>query len=146
MLNALKPAQGSRKRRKICGRGNAAGRGTTAGRGTKGQKSRAGSGRRHIFEGGQTPLLQRQPKLGGFKNPNRIEYEVINVDLLEKNLPAGSYDTEALKKENIVKTKYPVKLLSRGDVKKKFSLTVHCASKSAVEKIEKAGGKVTLLK
>ena len=145
MLHSLKAAPGSRKARKRAGRGNSAGRGTTAGRGTKGQGSRSGKGRNRIFEGGQTPLLQRQPKLGGFKNPNRIDYEVINVGSLEEKLDAGSYDVEALKERNLISTSKRVKLLSRGEVKKKFDLTVHAASKSAKEAIEKAGGKVTVL-
>ena len=143
MLHSLKPAPGSRKSKKRAGRGNSAGRGTTAGRGTKGQGSRSGSSRNRIFEGGQTPLLQRQPKLGGFKNPNRIDYEVVNLSSLE-DLAAGKYDTEALKKHKIVSTGKRVKLLARGEVKKKFDITVHAASKTAIVAIEKAGGTVTV--
>jgi large subunit ribosomal protein L15 len=145
MLHSLKAAPGSRKSSKRAGRGNSAGRGTTAGRGTKGQGSRSGSSRNRIFEGGQTPLLQRQPKFGGFKNPNRIEYEVVNVADLEETLSAGKYDVESLKEHKLVSTGKRVKLLARGEVKKKFDLTVHAASKSATEAIEKAGGKVTVL-
>lgn len=146
MLHSLKPAPGSRKPRKRAGRGNSAGRGTTAGRGTKGQGSRSGrKGKLFTFEGGQTPLLQRQPKLGGFKNPNRVDYEVINIGTLEEKLSAGKYDIESLKQQKLIRTGKRVKLLSRGDVKKKFDLTVHAASKKAVEAIEKAGGNVTLL-
>ena len=144
MLHSLKAAPGSRKSSKRAGRGNSAGRGTTAGRGTKGQGSRSGSSLNRIFEGGQTPLLQRQPKLGGFKNPNRVEYEVVNVASLEEHLTAGKYDTEALKANKLVSTGKRVKLLARGDVKKKFEITVHAASKTAVKAIEKAGGKVTV--
>jgi large subunit ribosomal protein L15 len=144
MLNSLKAAPGSRKSRKRAGRGNSAGRGTTAGRGTKGQGSRSGSSRNRIFEGGQTPLLQRQPKLGGFKNPNRVEYEVVNLGSLEEKLDAGKYDVEALKASKLIATGKRVKLLARGEVKKKFDITVHSASKAAIEAIEKAGGKVTV--
>lgn len=142
MLNTLKPAPGSRKSSKRAGRGNSAGRGTTAGRGTKGQGSRSGSKSNRIFEGGQTPLMVRQPKLGGFNNPNRVEYEVVNLDTLEEKLAAGKYDVAALKENNIVSTGKRIKLLARGEVKKKFEITVHAASKIAKEAIEKAGGKV----
>lgn len=145
MLHSLKAAPGSRKSSKRAGRGNSAGRGTTAGRGTKGQGSRSGSSRNRIFEGGQTPLLQRQPKLGGFTNPNRIEYEVVNLGSLEETLAAGKYDIDALKEHKLVSTGKRVKLLARGEVQKKFDITVHAASKSAKEAIEKAGGNVTLL-
>lgn len=145
MLHTLKAAPGSRKSRKRAGRGRGAGRGTTAGRGTKGQGSRSGKKTRATFEGGQTPLLQRQPKLGGFTNPNRVEYEVVNVGDIEEKLAAGTYDIEALQQCHLVRTGKCVKLLSRGEVKKKFDLTVHAASKAAVEAIGKAGGKVTTL-
>ena len=145
MLNNLKPAPGSRKKSIRRGRGNSAGKGTTAGRGTKGYGSRAGSSTRLNFEGGQTPLLMRQPKLGGFRNPNHKEYEVLNVGDLEQKADAGKYDVQALKAQKVVCTNKPVKLLSRGEVKKKFDLTVHAASKAAIAAIEKAGGKVTVL-
>lgn len=145
MLHSLSPTPGSRKSRKRVARGNSAGGGTTAGRGTKGQQSRSGAKRRFGFEGGQTPLLSRQPKLGGFTNPNRKEYEVLNLDTLEAKLEAGSYDVAALRAAKIVCTKKPVKILSRGELKKKFDLSVHAASKAAKEAIEKAGGKVTIV-
>ena len=145
MLHNLRPSPGSRKKARRAGRGNSAGRGTTAGRGTKGQQSRSGASRRFGFEGGQTPLLSRQPKLGGFKNPNRKEYEVINLSTLEEKLSAGKYDVTGLRDQKVVRTKKPVKILGRGEVKKKFELTVDAASKSAIEAIEKAGGKVEVL-
>ena len=143
-LSMLSPAPGSRKARKRVGRGNSAGGGTTAGRGTKGQGSRSGHRSRFGFEGGQSPLLRRQPKFGGFTNPNRVEYEVVNVSDLEEKLSAGSYDQVALREANVVSTKKPIKLLARGEVKKKFTLTVDAASKTAQEAITKAGGKVTI--
>lgn len=147
MLNTLKPAPGSRKKARRAGRGSSAGRGMTAGRGMKGQKSRSGKsgGSKGVFEGGQTPLLVRQPKLGGFRNPKRTEYEVVNVADLETALDAGKVDIDTLKAANLVRTGKPVKLLARGDVKKKFDITVHAASKAAKEAVEKAGGKVTVL-
>lgn len=143
--HSVKPVPGSRSSKKRVARGNSAGGGTTAGRGTKGQQARSGKGRRFGFEGGQTPLLRRQPKLGGFRNPKRVEYEVVNLDALEEKLDAGSYDIAALREKKLVTTSKPVKLLARGELKKKFDLTVHAASKSAVEAVSKAGGKVTFV-
>lgn len=146
MLHTLKPAPGSRKKSIRRGRGNSAGKGTTAGRGTKGYGSRSGSKTKLNFEGGQTPLLMRQPKLGGFRNPNHKEFEVVNVGDLEQKVAAGTYDVKDLKAKKMISTNKPVKLLSRGEVKKKFNITVNAASKAAIAAIEKAGGKVTTLK
>jgi large subunit ribosomal protein L15 len=86
----------------------------------------------------------RQPKLQGFRNPNKIQYEVFNLDTLEQKLPAGSYDAAALREHKLLRTKLPAKLLSRGAVTKKFTLTVAAASKKAKEAVEKAGGSVTI--
>jgi len=144
MLHTLKPAPGSRKARKRVARGTSGKGGLTAGRGTKGQQSRSGKGRRFGFEGGQTPLLRRQPKLGGFRNPRRKEYEVLTLKVLEEKLVAGSYDIAALRSAKLVRTKKPVKLLATGSVKKKFTLTVNAASKAASEAITKAGGSVQI--
>jgi len=144
MLNQLRPAPGSKRTRKRKGRGNSAGGGTTAGKGTKGQRSRAGASRKFGFEGGQTPLLMRQPKLGGFRNPNRVEYEVVNLADLER-LSAGSYDIAALREAKLLRTKRPVKVLGRGEVTKKLELKVNAASKTAKEVIEKAGGSVSIV-
>lgn len=118
MLHSLKAAPGSRKARKRVGRGSSSGTGTTAGRGTKGQQARTGKGRRFGFEGGQTPLVRRQPKLGGFRNPNSVSHEVVNVGDLEKHLDAGTYDVDALRASKLVRTGKQVKLLSRGEVKR----------------------------
>lgn len=145
MLHVLRPNPGSKKRRKRVARGNSSGTGTTAGRGTKGQQSRVGKGRKFGFEGGQVPLLVRQPKMGGFTQPRRAEYEPLNIDTLETMLEAGTYDVQALRAKKILRTKKPVKLLSRGSVTKKFSLSVHAASKSALEAVKKAGGTVTII-
>ncbi|MDA1209063.1 MAG: 50S ribosomal protein L15 [bacterium] len=145
-IHTLSSAPGSRKSCKRVGRGNSAGGGTTAGRGTKGQHSRAGRGKRFGFEGGQTPLLGRQPKLGGFRNPNRVEFEVINLSTLEEKLTAGSYDQAALRQNDIISTKRPIKLLAKGEVKKKFTLTLDAASKAAIAAVEKAGGTVEVSK
>jgi len=146
MLHTIAPAPGSRKNKKRVARGNSAGGGTTAGRGTKGQQSRSGYKHNFGFEGGQTPLLRRQPKIGGFTNPNRKEFEPINIATLEEKLAAGSYDEAALRNAKLLRTKKPVKLLARGEVKKKFTLTVHATSAKAKAAVEAAGGTVNIVK
>ncbi len=147
MLHTLKPAPGSRKKRKRVARGNSAGGGTTAGKGTKGQDARSGKGKRNPgFEGGQVPLVRRQPKLGGFTRPRRVTFEPLNLDTLEKMLEPGTYTVNDLRLKKIIRTKNPVKLLSRGSISKKFDLTVHAASKSAKEAMKKAGGTLTIAK
>lgn len=146
MLHSIRPTKGSRTSKKRVARGSSAGGGTTAGRGTKGQNARTGGGKRYRgFEGGQTPLMRRQPKLGGFRSPGRTEYEVLNIATLEAQLEAGTYTVESLKAARLLATKKPVKLLANGTVSKKFDLTVHAASKAAKEAIVKAGGTVTTL-
>src|SRR5688572_18923878 len=107
MLHSLRPAHGSKKPRKRLARGNASGTGTTAGRGTKGQHARTGKGRRLGFEGGQTPLLRRQPKLGGFKRSRKVSFEPLNLSTLERLLPAGSYTMDDLRSKRILATKRP---------------------------------------
>ncbi len=146
MLHTLKPNYGSTKQKKRVARGNGSGQGTTAGRGTKGQQSRTGKGRKPGFEGGQTPIARRQPKLGGFIAPRRPDYEILNLDVLESKLEAGTYDKDSLSKARLVDGGRPVKVLGRGKVTKKFALTVHAVSDSAKEAIEKAGGSVTIAK
>jgi large subunit ribosomal protein L15 len=145
MLHALSPAPGSTRPRKRVGRGIAAGGGKTAGRGTKGQGARTGKGHRFGFEGGQIPLLRRQPKLGGFRNPNRQSYEIVNLRDLEAKLDPGSYNLAALRERGILRTAKPVKLLGDGCLTKKLSLEVHAASRSARSAVEKAGGSVTIV-
>ena len=146
MLHTFSPAPGSKRPRKRVARGNSAGGGTTAGRGTKGQQARTGKGRRFGFEGGQVPLLMRQPKLGGFKRKRRREFEPVNVGELEEVLEAGSYTVAMLRSQRIVRGKGPVKLLGAGKLTKKFSITVNAASKSAKDAVVKAGGSVTIVK
>ena len=145
-LHALKPARGSKKLKKRVARGNSSNGGTTAGRGTKGQQSRTGKGRKFGFEGGQNPLIRKQPKLGGFTPPHQKKYEVVNVGDLEQALPDGAYDVAALRAKRLIRTNLPVKLLSRGELKKKFELSVHAVSDTARAAVEKAGGKVTIVK
>lgn len=146
MLHSLRPATGSRKSAKRVARGNSGKGGTTAGRGTKGQQSRTGKGRNHGFEGGQVPLIRRQPKLGGFTAINHKQYEVINLATLEKTLDAGTYTLADLLKKRLVRKGTLVKLLGQGTVSKKFDLQVHAASKAAKAALTKAGGSLTLVR
>ncbi len=146
MLHTLKPNPGSRRTRKKVARGNSGGGGTTAGRGTKGQHARTGKGYRFGFEGGQVPLIRRQPKLGGFTHPRREDFEPLNIDTLEASLDAGTYDPAGLREKKLLRTNQRVKLLSRGTVSKKFALSVHAASEKAKQAVEKAGGTVTIIK
>lgn len=145
MLHTLKPNKGSTQKRGRVARGNGSGNGTTGGRGQKGQQSRTGKGRKLGFEGGQTPLIRRQPKLGGFTHPRREDMEVLNLDSLEAKVPAGSYDLADLVSHRLISGSRPVKLLGRGALTKKISVTVNAASKSAKASIEKAGGSVTIV-
>ncbi len=145
MLHTLRPNPGSRTSHKRVARGNSGKGGTTAGRGTKGQQSRVGKGRRFGFEGGQVPLIRRQPKMGGFTHPRRQDYEPLNLDTLEEKLEAGAYDIAALREKRILRTSNPVKLLSRGTVSKKFALSVHAVSAKAKQAVEKAGGSVIII-
>lgn len=145
MLHQLSPAAGSRKRLKRVARGNSGNGGTTAGRGTKGQQARAGAKRRLFSEGGQATLFRRQPKLGGFNNPNRIDFEIVNLDTLEQFLEPGSYDRDGLKAAGVIRTKKPVKLLARGSVTKKFALTIDAVSDKARQAVEAAGGKIEVV-
>lgn len=143
-LHDLKPAEGSRKNRKRVGRGPASGTGKTSGRGLNGQKSRAGGGKGAGFEGGQTPLARRLPKLPGFTNINRTEYLPVNVSRLEEKFNAGDVvDGAALKAAGIIKHEDAlVKVLGDGNITKALTVKVDKVSASAKAKIEAAGGKV----
>ena len=143
-LKDLKPAEGSRHSRKRVGRGNGSGYGKTAGRGLNGQKSRAGGGKRPGFEGGQTPLAMRLPKLPGFRNINRVEYLPVNVSRLEEKFEAGEVvNGESLKAKGIIKHEDAlVKVLGDGELTKALTVSVDKVSASAKTKIEAAGGKV----
>lgn len=143
-LKDLKPAEGSRHSRKRVGRGNGSGYGKTAGRGLNGQKSRAGGGKRPGFEGGQTPLAMRLPKLPGFRNINRVEYLPVNVSRLEEKFVAGEVvNGESLKAKGIIKHEDAlVKVLGDGELTKALTVSVDKVSASAKAKIEAAGGKV----
>lgn len=144
MLHSLRPASGSRRKTKRIARGNSGKGGTTGGRGTKGQHARTGKGMRFGFEGGQVPLMMRQPKLGGFKRTRKIHFEVLNIGELEA-LPAGTYTVADLVAKRIVRNGDAVKLLGDGALTKNVSIEVHAASKSAKDAIKKAGGAVTIV-
>jgi large subunit ribosomal protein L15 len=143
-IHDLFPAPGSRKERKRVGRGNGSGHGSTAGRGDKGQGSRAGGTKGPGFEGGQTPLAMRLPKLPGFKNRNRVEYAVVNVSRLDEIFVDGDViDAEALIAKGVVKSSVgPIKVLGDGEITKKLTVKVDKVSGPAKLKIEAAGGTV----
>ena len=143
-LKDLKPADGSRTNRKRKGRGPASGNGKTAGRGLNGQKSRAGGGKGNGFEGGQTPLARRLPKLPGFTNINRVEYVPVNVSRIEEKYEAGeTVNGETLKAKGIIKHADDlIKVLGDGEITKAVTVSVDKVSASAKAKIEAAGGKV----
>ena len=142
-LHNLKAPKGSRRARKRVGRGPGSGAGKTAGRGQKGQNSRSGGGVPAWFEGGQMPLQRRIPKRG-FKNRNRVEYQVVNVGDL--GVVDGDATPESLRRAGLVRSlRRPVKLLGGGEVAAAVTCRVHAASRSARAKIEAAGGSVSIL-
>ncbi len=143
-LHDLFPAPGSKKNRKRVGRGNGSGHGSTAGRGDKGQNSRAGGGKGPGFEGGQNPMHMRLPKLPGFKNRNKIEYNVVNVSRLDALFADGAVvDGESLLAAGVVKSaEAPIKVLGDGELTKKLTVKVDKVSGPAKTKIEAAGGTV----
>jgi len=142
-LHDLQPPSGSHKPPRRVGRGHGSGRGKTAGRGTKGQKSRAGASIPAWFEGGQTPLHVRTPKLHGFKNRFRIEYAPVNLASLAE-VPSGTLVTpDVLRHDGLLrssKTKSrPVKILGNGDAPKGVTIHAHAFTRSALEKLAAAG-------
>lgn len=150
VLSNLQFAEGSKKKRKRIGRGPGSGHGKTSTRGMNGAGSRAGNKWRAWFEGGQMPLQRRLPKFG-FTNPGRIEFQVLNLGKLQ-----GFYDKGTLSDQNlnpeilyklgiISKKKLPLKILGEGEFKQKLEITAHKFSKTAMEKIEKTGGKAITL-
>ncbi|RNE48885.1 50S ribosomal protein L15 [Corynebacterium alimapuense] len=140
-LHDLRPSKGANTPKTRVGRGEAS-KGKTAGRGTKGTRARKQVSA--AFEGGQMPLHMRLPKLKGFKNPNRVVFQVVNVSDLEIAFPQGGDVTLAdIVAKGLVRPKQPVKVLGNGDLGVKLNVTADKFSKSAVEKIEAAGGTVT---
>lgn len=145
-MSLLELRSKSKKSRKRLGRGTGSGHGTFCGRGVKGQNARAGGTRRPGFEGGQTPLSRKMPKLRGFRNPNQKTYSIINVGQLNIFENNAKVDLEALyNKKLLAKKGYPVKLLSGGELEKSLEITVHKASATAIKKVEDKKGKITLL-
>jgi len=146
-LSNLKPAAGSVKNKFRKGRGEASGNGGTSGRGHKGQKSRSGNSKKIGFEGGQMPLQRRVPKFG-FKNINRVEYNGINLDVIQK-LVDDKKITDTLSKDILVQHGLAhkndlIKILGRGELKAGITVTADKYTKTAQEAIEKAGGKAEL--
>jgi len=143
-LHDLRPPPGSRRNRKRVGRGPGSGTGKTAGRGHKGQGARSGGNVRPGFEGGQMPLQRRIPKRG-FKNFNRVEYQVVNVRDLSR-LPAGEVTPQTLREHGLIGTlALPVKILGTGETESAYQISAHACSAAAKAKIEGAGGTVTIL-
>ncbi|NQU67044.1 MAG: 50S ribosomal protein L15 [Candidatus Marinimicrobia bacterium] len=140
-LGNIKPAEGSVRGTKRIGRGNASGQGRTAGRGSNGYHARSGSKAKLYFEGGQMPLMRRLPKRG-FKNyPFRIDVQIVNLDQLS-NLKVESIDVNGMIEKGLIKKAgLPVKVLGGGDITSAMEICADMFSKSAIDKIEKAGGK-----
>lgn len=144
-LHDLRPAEGSNKKAKRVGRGIGSGHGKTATRGHKGQKARTGGGVRPGFEGGQMPLYRRIPKRG-FTNVFKKEFVVVNVKALNDFDDNTRVTPEMLIEKGIIKTiRDGVKILGDGELTKKLEVVAHAFSKSAIEKIEAAGGKAEVI-
>jgi large subunit ribosomal protein L15 len=146
-LHNLKPAEGSTKNRKRVGRGEGSKRGGTSTRGHKGAKSRSGYSRKVGFEGGQQPLQRRVPKFG-FTNPNRVEYNGVNIDTLQQLFESkkikSKVDKQILIDNGLVQKNDLVKILGRGELKSKLSVTADAFSSTAKAAIEKAGGSANI--
>ena len=146
-MKNLRPPVGAVKKKKIVGRGPGSGIGKTSGRGMNGQNSRSGGGVRPGFEGGQTPLVRRLPKRG-FKNSLFTTiYNVINICDLEKFENVSVFNLEKYNEFHLIKkSKLGLKILGFGNLTKKLEIHANAFSKSAIEKIEKAGGKIVIIK
>lgn len=144
MLDKLKPAEGSTKRRRRVGRGPGSGTGKTCGRGANGQGARSGGGVRPGFEGGQMPLQRRLPKRG-FTNMFRKEYSVVNLKDLARVPDVEVIDPDVMVKLRLARKGQPVKVLAVGDLDRAVTVRTHRISAAAAAKIEKAGGKVEII-
>ena len=146
MLNKLKRPQGITKRKKRVGRGRGSGHGKTSGKGEKGQNARASGGVRPGFEGGQMPLIRRVPKRGFTFTP-KPKYEIVSLESLNRFSAGAEVTPELLKAARLVgKKELHVKVLGDGDLKHPLNIKAHAFSKSALEKIKKAGGQASELK
>lgn len=143
-LHELRPKAGSHQKKTRRGRGLGSGLGKTAGRGHKGQKARSGGSIRPGFEGGQMPLQRRLPKRG-FKNPFRVEFEVVNVEALNRFDPDTVVTVDLLKEHRLVRRNLPVKILGTGDLSRALVVQANAFSKSAKDKIEAASGRVEVV-
>ncbi|MFQ5787500.1 MAG: 50S ribosomal protein L15 [Thermodesulfobacteriota bacterium] len=143
MLDNLNPQIGSKKEKKRVGRGKT-NRGKTSGRGHKGQRSRSGGSVSPWFEGGQTPLKLRSLKRG-FNNPNRITYDVVNINKLNIFDGSDQITTQELKKAGLVSGRNPVKILGGGELEKTLDVKANGFSKAAIKKIEEKGGKAEII-
>jgi large subunit ribosomal protein L15 len=144
-LHDVKAPRGARRSPRRVGRGTASGTGKTAGRGTKGQLARSGPGLPGWFEGGQTPLHMRVPKLRGFKPPTTVKHVALNVGQLAGYASDGKVSPETLAAKGLIRPGETVKVLGDGDVGAAFEVHAHAVSASARTKIEAAGGSVVLL-
>ena len=146
-LSNLKPAAGSTKNRKRIGRGTGSGRGGTSTRGHKGAGSRSGTSTKIGFEGGQMPLQRRVPKVG-FKNPNRVEYVGVNLDVLQElteKYSVTTIDLSTLREHGLASKNDLIKILGRGELKTKLEVTAHAFTATAQKAIEAAGGSIVKL-
>ena len=145
-LNSLKSNSGSRKKKLRKGRGIAAGQGACCGFGMRGQKSRSGRPTRPGFEGGQMPLYRRVPKLKHFEIVNQKNFSIINLSKLSEFKDNEVVNLDSLVKRNILfKPKFPLKILGNGEVNSKLKVQAHAFTKSAIEKIESAGGSCEII-
>ena len=146
-LENLTPAKGATKKSKRIGRGEGSGKGGTATRGTKGAQARAGYEHKIGFEGGQMPIQRRLPKFG-FKNPTRVEYKAVNVAAIQAL--AEAYSVSEISNEDLIRAGLAskndlIKVLGNGDITSAVTVTANAFSKSAVSKIEAAGGKAIVI-
>ena len=143
-LSELRAVPGSRKNRKRIGRGNGSGTGKTSGRGQKGQKSRSGGNPHPWFEGGQMPLYRRLPKRG-FTNIFRKEYEIVNLAQLAGLGMKDPITPEVMKGKRMIRNSKSVKILGNGELSDAVTVHAHKFSRSAIDKIEKSGGKAVII-
>ena len=141
----IRPQTGSRKPRRRLGRGTAQGQGKTAGRGTKGQLARTGPGLPGWFEGGQTPLHMRVPKLRGFKNRFRRTFVAVNVGQLAQYAAEGKLSPDTLAAKGLVGKDARIKVLGDGAITQRLEVHAHSVSATARQKIESAGGSIVLI-
>ncbi len=144
-LSTLKPAEGSRHRRKRLGCGESSGHGKTSGRGHKGQKARSGGSVRPGFEGGQMPLYRRLPKRGFSNEQFRLTTAQFNLDRLDVFSDGETVNEQSLREKSLLKGRCDrIKILGRGEISRKLNFEVDAVSESAREKIEKAGGSISV--